>query len=186
MKGRMKKEILKEAFTPILHPYQATIITTVSKQKRPNAIAIAWIIPVSIKPPALAFAIRKQRFTYKLLKEVPEFVVNIVPFELAKETEYVGSVSGVSCNKLKDAKLKTENAEIVLPPVIKKSIAHIECRVKEIVDLSLDHVIIVGEVLKAFADNDIFEKGWKVKDAKLLLHLGGSYFTTNASRKIKV
>ena len=181
----MKKEIFKEAFTPILHPYQATVITTISKSGKPNAIAIAWIIPVSINPPTLAFAIRKSRYSYKLLKENPEFVVNIPTANYKKAVALIGTVSGKNRNKIKEAGLETESAKTVSPPVITNFPAHIECKVRKIIDLGLDHVIVVGEVHAAFAEQELFKRHWKVNKIDLLLHLGGNMYTSNKKKTLK-
>ncbi len=181
----MKKEIIREAFTPILHPYQATVITTMSKSGKPNAVAIAWIIPVSINPPALAFAIRKSRYSYKLLKENPEFVVNIPTANYKKAVTLIGTISGKDRNKIAEAGLETENAKTISPPVIANFPAHIECKVTKIVDLGLDHVIVIGEVLKAFAECELFKRHWKVNKVDLLLHLGGSMYTSNKKKILK-
>ncbi len=181
----MKKTMPQELFTPLLHPYQSTVITTISKEGKANAIAIAWIIPVSIKPPALAFAIRKSRYSFKLLNEVPEFVVNIPTSSFSKEVMFFGSVSGSERDKFKETQLDIEKAKSVTPPVIKDFPAHIECKVKRIVDIGCDHVLVIGDVIEAYADEKLFSKRWKVEEVELLLHLGGNEFTTNSKVRIK-
>lgn len=182
----MKKEISKNTFTPLLHPYQATLISTIGKDKKPNIIAIAWIIPISINPPAIAFAIRKSRHSFRLLMEVPEFVINIPKYEFAYEVMFAGSVSGKNREKIKELGLELEPSKYVSPPAIKGFPAHIECKVINILDLKLDHLLVIGEVQAAYAEEEYFKNRWDLNKMEALLHLGGPYFATTSKKINKV
>lgn len=183
----MKKEINKEKFTSILHPYPTTLITTMGKDKKPNIIAIAWITPLSINPPCLMFAIRRERYSYKLLLENGEFVVNIPNFDLKEESLICGTYSGKDKDKFEITNFTIEESKEVSVPSIKECIAHIECKILEIIDRKvLDHVIVVGSVLNVRANEEYFDKHWKLEKINLLLHVGGNLFTTNIKEIIKV
>lgn len=182
----MKKTIKKNAFTPILHPYNTSLITTMGKDGKPNIIAIAWIIPVSVNPPALTFAIRKERYSYKLLTENGEFVVNIPEMKYAKEAFICGTYSGRNTDKFVLTKFTPVKSEFVSVPSIEECIANIECKVLKIVEVeNLDHVLVVGEVLNAKVEEELFDRHWDVSKVRLLLHIGGDLFTTTYEKRMK-
>ena len=73
----MKIDVDLEQYYRLLHPYNATLVSCTGKDGKPNVLAIAWIIPVSVNPPLLAMSIRPERHSHRLISETKEFVVNI-------------------------------------------------------------------------------------------------------------
>jgi flavin reductase (DIM6/NTAB) family NADH-FMN oxidoreductase RutF len=185
----MKKSIKASTFTPVLHPYNTALITTKGLDSKPNIIAIAWIIPVSVNPPALTFAIRKERYSYKLLLENGEFVVNIPELKYAKEAFMCGTYSGRNTDKFSLTKFTPVKSEFVSVPSIEECVANIECRVLQIVQVDgLDHVLVVGEVLNVLVEEELFDKHWDTTKVSLLLHLGGDLVTTTEkeTKRVKI
>ena len=121
-------------FWRLLYPCNATLVSCKGKSGPPNALAIAWIMPVSADPPMLVFAIRKERHSYGLLKEAKEFVVNIAGFDLAGQVLYCGRQSGKDGDKFEATGLTVREARKVSAPIVGECVAHIECR------LSLIHI----------------------------------------------
>lgn len=152
----VKKDALAY-FSRIMAPHPAVLITTISKADEPNIIAVAWIIPTSFKPPLLAISVGKTRYSHKLLEETGEFVVNIPAKELLDKVEYCGSTSGRNVNKFEKAGLTPNPAKKVKAPIIEECVAHIECRVVDRLPTG-DPTLFVGEVLAAYADEELFNK----------------------------
>jgi flavin reductase (DIM6/NTAB) family NADH-FMN oxidoreductase RutF len=181
----MKKEININNFATLLHPFQSTLITTMGSDKKPNIIAIAWIMPVSHSPPALVFAIRKERYSFKLLQENQAFAVNFPMINLKDEVLFCGTKSGKMLDKFKETGLTQGQSKLIDVPIIEECVAHIECSVKEILQEGLDHMLVIGNILTCYADSEYFDKKWKVDKVNLLLHLGGDTFTTNDSKVLE-
>ena len=97
-------------FSRLLHPFNATLITCQGKDGTANALAIAWIMPVSLNPPMLVFAVKKDRHSYSLVEQTREFVVNIARFEMAHQVLYCGRKSGKDVNKFKETGLTAGKA----------------------------------------------------------------------------
>src|SRR3989337_4272632 len=144
-------------FSRLLHPYNATLVTCQGKTGPPNALAIAWIMPVSMNLPMLVFAIRKERHSYKLLEETREFVVNIAAFDLADQVHYCGSRSGENVDKFKDTGLTVGKARKVSVPIVNECTAHVECKMTETISKG-DHVLVMGEVLAAYVRKEAFQR----------------------------
>lgn len=175
-----KRPVSPTRFTRLIHPMPAFLVSCAGKDRRPNAIAIAWLTPVSINPPLLAFAIRPQRYSYDLLQENPAFVVNVMAYAQAVEVLFCGRCSGRDVNKFATASLTPLPAQIVDAPVIAEALAHVECEV-EAEHPAGDHVIVVGRVLAASAGEDVLvEDKRDLIAGPPLFHLGGDCFTTSS------
>jgi flavin reductase (DIM6/NTAB) family NADH-FMN oxidoreductase RutF len=166
-------------FTRLIHPMPAFLVTCAGKDGQPNAIAIAWLMPVSVTPPLLAFAIRPQRHSYKLLQENPSFVVNAMAYQQAVEVLFCGRCSGRDVDKFATAGLTSVPAQAVDAPAIGEALAHVECKVEAEYPAG-DHVIVVGRVMAASAKEGMLIENWRDLDAAPpLFHLGGNRFTTS-------
>lgn len=171
-------------FSRLLHPFNATLVTSQGKTGPPNALAIAWIMPASADPPMLIFAIRKDRHSYKLLEQAREFAVNIAGFDLARQVLYCGRKSGKYVDKFKETGLTAGKAKKVNVPIVKECVAHIECRVADTISKG-DHVLVIGEVLAAYVRKDSFRGLYDLKRFRPLLHLGNDVFTTTSTETIE-
>jgi flavin reductase (DIM6/NTAB) family NADH-FMN oxidoreductase RutF len=173
-----KQAVRLSNFTRLIHPMPAFLVTCAGQDGRPNGIAIAWLTPVSINPPLLAFAIRPQRYSYELLQENPAFVVNAMAYERAVEVLFCGRCSGRDVDKFATAGLTPVDAQAVDVPAIGEALAHVECEVEAEYPAG-DHVIVVGRVLAASAEEGVLVEGWRdLAAAPPLFHLGGDRFTT--------
>jgi len=168
----------------LLHPFNATLVTSKGKDGKINAMAVAWIIPVSVKPPLLVMSIRPERYSYGLIMETEEFVVNIPTFDLAQKVLLCGRRSGRSCDKFKDAGLTPQEAKKVNVPVIEECVAHLECRLVKTVEAG-DHVLMIGEVVAAYALEGYFDGVYDVTRFRPCLHLGRNFFTTCSTERIE-
>jgi flavin reductase (DIM6/NTAB) family NADH-FMN oxidoreductase RutF len=137
-----------------------------------------------MNPPMLVFAIRKERYSYKLLEETKEFVVNIAGVDLAAQVLYCGRKSGKDVDKFKATGLTIGKAKKVSAPVVSECAAHIECRVAEIIPKG-DHALVIGEVLAAYVRKDAFRGVYDLKRFKPLLYLGNDVFTTTSAETIE-
>ena len=171
-------------FSRLMHPYTATLVSCQGTSGPPNALAIAWIMPVSINPPLLVFAIRQERHSYELLKEAKEFVVNIAGRELARQVLYCGRRSGKNVDKFKETGLTAGPAKKVKVPIVGECAAHIECELSETIPKG-DHVLVVGRVVAAYARKDAFRGIYDLSRFQPLLHLGADVFATTSTETIE-
>jgi flavin reductase (DIM6/NTAB) family NADH-FMN oxidoreductase RutF len=167
-------------FTRLIHPMPAFLVTCAGEEAGPNAIAIAWLMPVSGSPPLVAFAVRSRRHSYQLLQESAAFVVNVMSYDQAPEVLFCGRCSGRDVDKFAESDLTAVPARSVDAPAIVEARAHIECEV-EAEHAAGDHVIVVGRVRAVSADEGVLVDDWRDLDgAPPLFHLGGDRFTTSS------
>jgi flavin reductase (DIM6/NTAB) family NADH-FMN oxidoreductase RutF len=162
----------------LLHPMHTVLVTCVGKTGKPNIITLAWAMPTSITPPLVAISVAPRRYSYSLIEETKEFVVNIPTMEILKETFYCGRASGRDHDKFKEAALTPLPAKKVKPPIIKECVAHLECKLHGKF-VTGDHTIFVGEIIEAYADKQALKGGeYNIEKARMIFHLGGSSFAT--------
>ncbi|MCX7995822.1 MAG: flavin reductase family protein [candidate division WOR-3 bacterium] len=172
----MKKEVPVSKANRLINSGNVIMVTSHYKDKS-NIITIAWQTPVSIKPPALAIAVGKERFSLELIKKSGEFIVNIPNWDLLEPMLFCGTHSGRDIDKFKETKLTPEKAEkLIKTPRIKECIGSIECSVIDSIEVG-DHIIFFGEILYAEAEEDLFKDGvWDTARAELIYHCGGTCF----------
>jgi flavin reductase (DIM6/NTAB) family NADH-FMN oxidoreductase RutF len=173
-------------FHYLLHPYNTSLVTCCDAGGKANIIAIAWLIPVSVKPPLVGMGIYPTRHSYGLIRASGEFVVNVASHEIAQQALFCGRRSGRDVDKFAATGLTPGEARIVGPPIIEECMAHLECRVTQDVEAG-DHRLVVAEVLAAYtrpgvlADDGLYE----LRGVQPLLHLGRNRFTSTLAQSVE-
>jgi flavin reductase (DIM6/NTAB) family NADH-FMN oxidoreductase RutF len=159
----------------LLHPMHTVLVSCVGRTGKPNIITLAWAMPTSINPPLVAVSIRPERHSYTLIEETKEFVVNIPTMDILKETLFCGRRSGRDYDKFKETGLTPLPSRKVKPPIIKECIAHLECKLSSQF-ITGDHTILVGEIVEAYADKEVFTDKYNLEKARMIFHIGGDDF----------
>ena len=160
-----------------IYPIPAVMVSC-GNMKKSNIITIAWTGILNTNPATVYISVRPTRYSYNLIKEQKEFVINLTTKKLAKATDWCGVTTGAKVDKFKEMKLHKEKANFVNCPMIKESPVSIECRVKEIKEMGSHHVFI-SEVLAINADeNYIDEKGaFDISKCDLIAYSNGHYYS---------
>lgn len=137
-----------------LWPMRHFLITCSPIQGEPNIIAVSFCMPVSKAPPMIACAIGHAAYSCKIIEQTKEFVVNVPSQDLKHHIYYCGFHSGKQVNKFQETGLTSQPARRVKVPIIKECVAHMECRVEQMMDTG-DKRLFIGTVLEAYADEDL-------------------------------
>lgn len=172
-----------ESFYRVLAPRITIIVTTISPDGDVNAAPFSFTMPVSTNPPLLAVASVPSHHTYQNLEQTREMVVNIPSEDILQELWVMGEKFPKGVNEIEKAGLTQMPSVNVSPPWIKESVAHMECRVDNIMECG-DHNLVVGEVLKVGVREDAIKEGLlNVELTKPILHLGGKDFVVGDHRR---
>lgn len=167
----------------LLHPKPAALVISVDSSGRVNGMIAAWTTPLSHSPPLIGVSISPRRYTYELIKESQEFTLNILDVNYVKQVQFLGMVSGRSRDKLKESGLTLSKSRKVKPPHVEEALGVLECRVEKEVEAG-DHVFFIARILEAYARSEVFDEIYEPEKAKVLMHLGGSYYTTISDETI--
>lgn len=163
----------------MVYPLPAVMVTVRGRDGKDNIITIAWTGTVCTNPPMLYISVRKERYSYQLLKEAGEFVVNLTTEKLVKATDYCGVRSGSKVDKFKETNLTKEEAQVVNCAMIQESPVNIECKVKEIIPLG-SHDMFLADVVNVNVDDRYMgEEGrFHLDQANPLVYSHGTYYKT--------
>jgi len=158
------------------YPIPAVMVSCGDMDKS-NIITVAWTGILNTNPAMVYISVRPTRYSYNIIKESGEFVINLTTRDLVKQTDWCGVRSGDKFDKFKEMNLHKEKANFVKCPLIKESPVSIECNVKEIKELGSHHMFI-AEVLSIDAeDKYIDEKGaFDISKCDLIAYANGGYY----------
>jgi flavin reductase (DIM6/NTAB) family NADH-FMN oxidoreductase RutF len=169
----------KEFWKPgnMLYPIPAVMVSCGSFEK-PNIITIAWTGTICTNPAMVSISIRKERYSYDIIKENKEFVINLVTRDLLKEADYCGVKSGRDVDKFKAMKLTPFKGNNVSVPLIGESPVNIECVVKDVLPLG-SHDMFLAEVVSVAVDKKFMdEKGrFNLNKSGLIVFSHGEYYS---------
>jgi flavin reductase (DIM6/NTAB) family NADH-FMN oxidoreductase RutF len=167
------------SFHYLLHPCSTSLVTCCDAGGQANVLAIAWLIPVSVQPPQVGMSIRPTHYSYGLLQEIGEFVINVAPYEIAQQALLCGRRTGRDVDKFAECGLTPRPARRVSPPIVEECMAFLECRVVQDVEAG-DHRFVIAEVLAAYTKPGVLGQDglYDLSHVHPLLHLGRNRFTS--------
>lgn len=153
------------------------VMVSMGDMEKSNIITVAWTGIINTNPAMVYISVRPTRYSYNILKEEKEFVINLTTEKLAYATDWCGVKSGANVDKFKEMHLTKEKANMVKCPLIKESPVSIECKVKKIIELG-SHIMFMAEVLCIDTDEKyIDEKGaFDISKCNLMAYANGGYY----------
>lgn len=172
----MSKEIWKPG--NMLYPLPVVMVSMADKDGRNNIITIAWAGTVCTNPPMVSISVRPERYSYPILRETGEFVINLTTRELVYATDYCGVKSGRDVDKFKELHLTPLAASTVKAPLIAESPVNIECRVNKVIPLG-SHDMFLADVVAVHADEKYMDEKHKfhLEKADPIVYSHGSYLS---------
>ncbi len=173
----MGKQIWKPG--NMVYPLPAVMVSTADREGNDNIITVAWTGTVCTNPAMLYISVRPERYSYHMLRESGEFVVNLTTEKLAKATDWCGVRSGRDFDKWKEMHLTRGKAEkLTYAPIIQESPVNIECKVTEVQELGSHHMFLAKVEAVQVDESYMNETGkFELNDTQLLAYSHGEYYT---------
>ena len=99
----MSKQIWKAG--NMVYPLPAVMVSCQRPGEKANIITVAWTGTVCTNPAMLYISVRPERYSYGIIRETGEFVVNLTTEKLARATDFCGVRSGRDVDKFKEMHL---------------------------------------------------------------------------------
>ncbi|MBE5980077.1 MAG: flavin reductase family protein [Paenibacillaceae bacterium] len=161
----------------MLYPVPAVMVSCMRQGEKPNIITIAWAGTICSSPAMLSISIRRERYSYNIIKETGEFALNLVTADLVRAADYCGVKSGRDVDKFADMKLTPCTLTNIKVPGIAESPVILSCKVTEIKPLG-SHDLFLAEVVGVTVDNRYMDEQNKfhLNQSKLITYSHGEYF----------
>lgn len=171
----MAKQIWKPG--NMLYPLPAVMVSTADRSGVKNIITVAWTGTVCTNPAMLYISVRPERYSYDLIRDSGEFVVNLTTERLLRAADWCGVKSGRDVDKWQEMRLTPGKASALsYAPVIEESPVNIECRVTEVRELGSHHMFLAEVKAVQVDDRYMDEKGrFHLNDARLAVYSHGEY-----------
>lgn len=169
----------KRQFKPgnLLYPVPAVLVSAADKDGNSNLITVAWAGTICSDPPMLSISVRPERYSYHMIRETGEFVVNLTTEELVRAVDFCGVKSGRDTDKWKETGLTQEKASVVNVPLVRQSPVNLECRVLRVDELGSHHMFIAQVVAVDVDEKYMDEKDqFHLSAAKPLAYSHGRYY----------
>jgi len=129
-------------------------VTTLSRDGARNAAPYSFFNAMSKDPPLVALGVQANgrggmKDTGRNILDTGEFVVNLVPHALVEPMSFTSYEAPSEVDELEAADIKTTASVLVQPPRIALSPVAFECRLHTHLEVSPNHLIVLGEVVYA-------------------------------------
>lgn len=172
----MKKQEWKPG--NMLYPVPAVMVSCGREGETPNIITVAWAGTICSDPAMLSISVRPERYSYDIIRETGEFVVNLTSKELTRATDWCGVKSGRDVDKFKEMNLTAAPAvRLKGAPIIAESPVNIECKVKDVLELGSHHMFIAEVAGVQVSEKYMNETGkFELNKLGLVAYSHGEYF----------
>lgn len=167
-------------------------VSTITADGRTNLAPFSFFQGVTANPPTLMFVPVNKRDgtpkdTYRNLREVPEFVVNLVSFTLAEKMNATAAELLHGESEFATFGIAAAPSVGVRPPRVADAPVAFECSLHSVVTIGdgpLAANVVFGRILTAHVRDDVLDSAGRPDPAKLDLigRLGGNAYTRTTER----
>ena len=170
----MSKKIWKSG--TFIYPIPAVMVSCGDMEKS-NIITVAWTGILNTNPAKVYISIRPERYSYNIIKEKGEFVINLTTKKLAFATDWCGVKTGAKVDKFKEMKLTKQKCEFIQAPAIAESPVSIDCKVTDIKEMGSHHMFI-ADVLSIDSDEKYIDENgaFDISKCNLIAYANGGYY----------
>lgn len=122
--------------------------------EKPNFMTLGVMGNPCSDPPIAAISLKPYRYTYKLIRETGQFVINFPTAQMVREMEFAGMYSGQHIDKWKVCGFTPIKGKVVDVPLIAECPVNIECVLLHEIRFQRDdgregsHVLVVGKMVQ--------------------------------------
>lgn len=163
----------------VLYPVPVVMVSCGNlEQNQTNIVTVAWTGTINSDPAMTYISLRPSRYSYDIIKQSKEFVINLVSKKLAFACDYCGVKSGRDLDKFSEMHLTAVKGQKISAPIIYESPINIECQVKDIIPLGT-HDMFLAEVVNVSVSEEYLDQNGKFHFNKSnpICYSHGCYYT---------
>ena len=153
------------------------VMVSCGTMEKSNIITVAWTGIINTVPPKTYISVRPSRYSYDLIKESGEFVVNLTTAELIKKADFCGIYTGAKVDKFAACHLTKIPSTEVAPPTIEEAPLALECRVRHVEPLGT-HDMFLADIVAVTVREELLDEGGRLclERAGLVAYSHGAYY----------
>ncbi|MGN0647373.1 MAG: flavin reductase family protein [Oscillospiraceae bacterium] len=160
----------------LLGPVPPALVTC-GTMEQPNAVTVAWTGIVCTHPPMTYISLRPSRYSYDIIEQSGEFVINLTTTAICKQVDFCGVKSGRDMDKIKACGLHIAPMEGVSAPLLEEAPLSLACVVKQKIPLGTHDMFLAEIVRVAVEEKYIDSKGkLNLQQGGLAAYAHGEYF----------
>ena len=160
----------------LLNP-EPPVLVSCGTMEAANLITIGWTGTICTQPSMVSISVRPERYSYQLIKDSGEFVINLPTRKLVRAVDWCGVKSGRDYDKFAEMKLTPLPASTVSCPILAESPVNLECQVTQVIPLG-SHDLFLAKVTAVDVDEALLDEKGKLclERADLIVYSHGEYF----------
>ena len=153
------------------------VMVSCGTAEKGNIMTVAWTGILNTIPPKTYIAVRPRRYSYNIIKETGEFVLNLTPSSLARAADYCGTYTGAKIDKFATCHLTPTAADEVEAPMIGECPLSLCCKVTAIQPMG-SHDLFFADIVAVYADEALMDSKGKLhlERADLCAYAHGDYY----------
>ncbi len=153
------------------------VMVSCGTPEQPNVLTVAWTGIINTIPPKTYISVRPTRYSYSIIKDSGEFVINLATSDLVRAVDFCGVRSGAQIDKFKEMQLTPVSSTEITAPMIDECPLSMECKVTQIIPLG-SHDMFLAEILAVHVDETLIDAQGKLHldRCKLAAFAHGEYF----------
>ncbi len=161
----------------LLNP-EPPVLVSCGSMEAANLITIGWTGTICTQPSMVSISVRPERYSYQLIKDSGEFVINLPTRKLVRAVDWCGVKSGRDYDKFAEMKLTPLPASTVSCPILAESPVNLECQVTQVIPLG-SHDLFLAKVTAVDVDEALLDEKGKLclERADLIVYSHGEYFS---------
>jgi flavin reductase (DIM6/NTAB) family NADH-FMN oxidoreductase RutF len=174
----MSKQLMPTPTSRYFYPWPVVLVSCVDEDGKPNAITIGASSICSSNPPTVGVAVGVAQYSLGLIERTGDFGVNIPRADQLWATDYCGSHSGRSVNKLQAVGMTAVPSTQIASPLLDECPVSMECRLIHRVNLG-NHDWLIGQIVAVHVDESVLDAAGHLDPAKTdpLLSFWGEYWS---------
>lgn len=158
-----------------LSPVPCVLVSSGTVEE-PNVFTVGWTGIINSQPPRLYVSIRPERYSYELIKQSRELVVNLPTSSMIRAVDLCGVKSGRDMNKFEKCDFTPVKGFAVDAPMIEECPIALECKVFDIIPLGTHDMFLCDIVAVDVEESLLDEKGkLRMEKCNLIAYSHGDY-----------
>ncbi len=171
----------------IIAPRPICFASTIDKAGNVNLSPFSFFNLFSSNPPIVVFSPARRvrdnttKHTLQNVLGVPEVAINIVTYDMVQQTSLASCEFPKESNEFIKAGFTAVPSTVIRPPMVKESVARLECKVIEVKPLGTEGGagnLVICEVLVMHIDDSLLDAAGKIDQRKInhVARLGGDWY----------